>query len=97
MIDKTDIRNDFNYFKERHFERFSKNLSFLTNPRSVSQTVKELELCKEKHYFAKMHFYIGIVKLKWAKFLLKLNEKDSNTRLALKESTFKELSDDLRS
>ena len=28
LIDKTDKNNNFSYFQDRHFERFSKNLSF---------------------------------------------------------------------
>ena len=55
--DKTDTKNNSKYFLLNHIERFSKNLSFLTNPKSVFQAVQELELCKEKHYIAKMQYF----------------------------------------
>ena len=49
----------------------------------VSQTVWKLEPCKEKNYFAKMHIFIGIAKLKWAMFLFKLMPFLNEKKIAL--------------
>ena len=61
-------RGFLNFLSEQTILKiFEKNLSFYTNPRSVSQTVYKIQPVKVKHNFVKMPLFQGDCKSKFGK------------------------------
>ena len=67
-------RGFLNFLSEQTILKiFEKNLSFYTNPRSVSQTVYKIQPVKVKHNFVKMPLFQGDCKSKFGKGFIQTN------------------------